>query len=212
MNQLICIIGPDGTGKTTQANLLIDSFKKKGTDYEYKWLRFYHFFSLPLLGFARLIGLSEVKTLENGEKIGYHYFYKSKLVSKIYYLFLFLDTYFLIFFKIYLPTKLFNNKLICDRFIYDTIVDLMISTGNYNAYKSNIGKLFLKLIPKNTNTVLLITDEKTLRNRRDDLFHDENLKLKIKLYKQLSEIYNIPVIDAGLPIKEIQKDLIKKIK
>ena len=70
--------------KSTQVNLLINYLKKKGVNSEYRWLRFHHFLSLPLLALARLLGLSEVKVLNNGEKIGYHYFYKSNLISTLY--------------------------------------------------------------------------------------------------------------------------------
>lgn len=158
ISRFICISGPDGTGKSTQVELLIDSLKEVGYHYEYRWLRFHHLLSLPLLAFARLIGLSEVKTLDSGEKIGYHYFYKSKIISFLYSILLLSDTAIYTTTKVYIPIYLFRKKIIYDRFIYDTLVDLMVSTGNYDIYKSNIGNLFLKLIPENTSAVMLIAN------------------------------------------------------
>ncbi|EKF86358.1 hypothetical protein [Methanobacterium formicicum] len=205
---LICVIGPDGTGKTTQIELLINYFEKNGFHYKYQWLRFYHFFSLPLLLLARFYGLSEVKILDDGEKIGYHYFHRSKLISHIYPILLFADTFLLIFFKIYLPL-LFGKKIICDRFIYDTIVDLMVSTSNYELYKSRVGKLFLMLIPRNKKIFLLISNETTLKTRREDIKKDRNIGLKIELYEKLANEFNLKTIDTQESINLVHEQLIR---
>jgi len=210
--ELICIIGPDGTGKTTQAKMLIDRLKKEGINCEYKWLRFNHFFSLPLLGLARLMGLSKVKTLKSGKKVGYHHLYKSKAISSLYPIFLLVDTLIFTTIKIYIPIKLFKKIIVCDRFIYDTMIDLMISTGNYGMYGSGIGKLFLSLIPRNSEIIMLMVDEEILRKRREDVMYDKTLNLKIELYKKLAQEFNTPIIDAGLPVEEVQENLMRAIK
>lgn len=210
--KLIGIVGPDGTGKTTQVNRLIDRLRNEGVDCEYKWMRLNHFFSLPLLAYARLLGLSEIQILDSGSKIGYHYFYKSRAISSIYPVVLFFDTLFFAIIKLHIPLKLFRKNLICDRFIYDTLVDLMISTGNYKIYKSKIGELYLGLLPKNSTIIMMIAENDILRKRRDDVMHDKILDLKIKLYRTLSKEFDIPVIDANLSIDEIHEHLMGTIK
>lgn len=210
-SKLICISGPDGTGKSTQIALLIDSLKNAGYTYEYRWLRFHHLFSLPLLGLARLLGLSEVVTLDNGDKIGYHYFYKSKIISNLYKASMFLDTLIFTTYKVYIPTMLFNKRLVCDRFIYDTIVDLMISTDDNQIYKKLTGKLLLALIPDESNIIVLITNEEYLISRREDLKHDKTLKQKIIFYSVISDTFDIPIIDASMSVYKIQNTIVKKI-
>lgn len=209
--ELIYICGPDGTGKSTQAELVIESFSKKGKIYEYRWLRFNHLFSLPLLAIARLRGLSEVQTLENGEKIGYHYFYKSKTISSIYPLLLFLDSLILSIAKLYIPRILFKKNIVCDRFIYDTLIDLIISTHKTNLHRSLIGKYFLKLVPKNTKIVMLLAEEEELKQRRADIMQDKTLEMRLDLYRNFAKKYNISVIDAGLPIDSVHKEVLKNI-
>lgn len=205
VGDLIYICGPDGAGKSTQAILLIENLKQRGMIFEYRWLRFHHFFSLPLLFIARLMGLSSVKTLKTGEKIGCHYFYKSNTISKLYPILLFLDTLLFTTIKLYIPKILFKKNILCDRFIYDTIVDVMISTGKDQFQHVKIMKLFLSLIPKDSKTILLVTNEEILKNRRNDIKFDRTIGLKIELYRKIASEFNIPLIDVNLSIEEVQK-------
>lgn len=204
LSKLICISGPDGTGKSTQVTLLIDSLEKAGYHYEYRWMRFHHLFSLPVLGLARFLGLSEVVTLDNGQKIGYHYFQKSKIFPGLYKATMLIDTLIFTMCKVSIPIKLLNKRLVCDRFIYDTIIDLMISTGDHQIYKSRTGKFLLTLIPDQSSIIILLAADDHLIGRREDLAHDKILEQKIKFYSTVSDKFNTPVIDASLPVEEVQ--------
>lgn len=207
--RLICIIGPDGTGKTTQAKMLIKYLKEKGLEYEYRWMRFHHFISLPVLGLARILGLTEVRTLPNGKKIGYHHFYKSKLISAIYPLTLYMDTLLATIFKLYVPLKVQKKRIICDRFIYDTLVDLAIDLDNLEIMNSKIAKKFLKLVPRDCLTILLLTSYKKIKERREDLKFDKSLKKRIEIYKEISKRFpQIRIIDASLDIESVHKQIL----
>lgn len=209
MGRLICISGPDGVGKTTQINFLIENYKKENIIFEYKWLRFYHLFSLFVLALARLMKLSETIQIGKNEKIGYHYFEKSHLISFLYTITLYLDTLLLTFFKVYIPLNLFQKNLACDRFIYDTLIDLMISTGNYDIYKKKIGKLFLRLMPHRNETIFLIANVNTLKARREDVKFDKNIKLKNRLYQEIAIHLNIPVINADMDRTDINRQIMR---
>ncbi|MGI6078572.1 MAG: hypothetical protein ACOYCB_10520 [Fastidiosipilaceae bacterium] len=205
--KLICIIGPDGTGKTTQANLLVDYLRQQGTDCGYKWLRFHHFFSLPVLAVARLMGLSRVETLESGKKIGYHEFHRSRLFSTVYPYVLFIDTLLFMTLKVTIPIKLFGKTIVCDRFIYDTLVDLMISTKNSDILYSGVARRYVAIIPKNCLVMAFSGDEETLRSRREDIQYDKVLPQKIHYYDLICDAFSIPTIDASLPIRTVEQSV-----
>ena len=211
VGELIYICGPDGVGKSTQAELLIEKLKKQGKMYEYRWVRFHHLLSLPLLVIARLMGLSEIETLKSGEKIGYHYFNQSKFISFLYPPLLFFDTLIYAIIKVYLPLYIFNKNLVCDRFVIDTLIDLMISTGKTNLYHLKIGKLYLNLIPEDTKILILITNERVLRSRRTDVMYDKNLKMKIKSYRKFLNYKNVLLVDASSPLKDVHEEICKKL-
>lgn len=210
--RLICIIGPDGTGKTTQAKMLIEKLREMGYEYEYRWMRFHHFISLPVLALARLMGLTEIQTLPDGRKIGYHHFYRSRLISKLYPITLYLDTVLAMIFKIYIPLKLQKKRIVCDRFIYDTLVDLAMDLDNPSFITSKIAKMFLRLVPKESKVVLLIAPYEKIKWRREDLRFDNHLKKKIETYTELKKRFiQIVTIDASSTIEAVHDQIIKAV-
>jgi thymidylate kinase len=206
--RVICIIGPDGTGKTTQVKMLIKYLKENGYNYEYRWMRFHHFISLPVLALARILGLTEIQQLPNGKKIGYHHFYKSKLISNLYMISLYLDTLLAMVFKIYIPIKIRKKYIICDRFIYDTLVDLIVDLDNFEILDSMLGRLFLKLIPKDCLVIMLLAPYEKIRDRRVDLKYDKSLEKRMGIYNKIAEKFKIKKVDASLGIKSVHKEIL----
>ena len=82
MSRFIYITGCDGTGKTTQACLLMEQLRRKQINARQIWLRFPFFFSLPLLAYARWRRLSWYEVYF-GQRYGYWDFRNSKLLQMI---------------------------------------------------------------------------------------------------------------------------------
>lgn len=205
--RFICIIGTDGTGKTTHVKILLNRLKINGRNYRYMWFRFNHLLSVFLLIYCRLVNLTIYEKID-GEKIGYHEFYRSKTISFLYPWFLFLDTIPAYVSKILIPS-IFGYNIICDRFIYDTIVDLMIDLNNFNIHKEMIGKLFISLVPKNSYIILLDLEESIIRERRKDLINDKSLTMRRIAYTKIAKEFNIPIIENGPSIQEVSKQINK---
>jgi energy-coupling factor transporter ATP-binding protein EcfA2 len=174
-NRLICIVGPDGAGKSTQAELLIERLTDQGVDCEYRWFRFSHLLSLPVLAIARILGFSEMEELESGRAIGYHHFERSSVLSWLYPIVLLLDMIFAHISAIGIPRWFSNRTIVCDRFVHDTLVGVMISTHRWSFLDSLVGRLFLRLIPADAAVIVINGDEEILRSRRDDVREDETL-------------------------------------
>lgn len=173
----------------------------------YTWFRFFHFLSLPLLAYCRLVGLTIYET-KNEQRIGRHEFYRSKIISFLYPWVLFIDMLPMYFVKIFLPLC-FGYTIICDRFIYDTLADLMIDLNDSEIHKKIVGKLYLKLIPKNTKAVLLDLDESVIRERRKDLAGDQSLGMRRKVYQQIAKEFNISAIKNDATIEKVHEKIIK---
>lgn len=203
----ICITGIDGVGKTTHVNLILEHLRKKGIKCQYKWLRFHHLFSLPLLAFCRVAGYTRVSTLGGSQKCSYHEFYKSRLISTIYPWILFFDTLLFTTIKVYIP-MFFGTSIVCDRFVYDTLIDVAVATKDYEIYRKHVGKLFLKLIPKNAHFVMLDLDKSTIFLRRPELKNDLTFDERYGLYQNFVNLFSIAVVDNNDNAKNVNKLII----
>jgi thymidylate kinase len=205
----ICIIGVDGVGKTAHVDKLREKLKNEGVKCKSTWFRFYNFLSVFLLVYCRIVGLTVYET-KNGHRIGRHDFYKSRIISALYPYILFIDMLPMYFTKIYLPRR-FGYTIICDRFVYDTLVDLMVDLRDYEIHKKDFATLYLGLAPKNVIVIHLDLDEEIIRERREDLKADSTLGQRRKLYTKLCQDLDITTIENKKPIDEVQIEIIKYI-
>jgi len=194
LNKSIYLIGTDGSGKTTYIKKLQ---KKYNINFEYIWIRSPKIFSKPLMLICRIFRLTNYKYINN-VKFGKHSFEKSKFVSFVYPYLQLLDFKIVWFFK-----KIFikNNKnMIFDRFSIDTLADIMISTKKMYIHKTWVGRQFIISIPENTILLNIYVNEKNIKKRKFDTKFDDNIELKIKVYKILCDYLNIPVFDNNKDI------------
>lgn len=208
---VLCIVGPDGAGKTTQVRILTETLEERDASVRYMWLGFRHVLSLPILGLARVFGLSETEAVPGGGAVGYHYFWRSRILSTIYPYVLFLDTLLFVVPRVYFYKYLTDTVVVCDRFVYDTLVDLMISVREYHLHTSLLGRMFVTMIPDDTRTVVLLADPAVLRTRRTDIEVDRTIDTKVELYTRLAETYDIPVVDASQPIDTTTSEIIDSL-
>jgi len=201
---LICITGIDGVGKTTHVNLILEHLRNKGTKCEYKWLRFHHLISLPLLAFCRLAGYTRVSTLGGTQKCSYHEFHRSKLISVVYPWILLMDTLLFTTVKVYIP-MFFGTTIVCDRFVYDTLIDLAVATRDHEVYNKSVGKLFLKLIPANARFIMLNLDKATVLSRREELMDDVTFDDRYELYRSFSDEFDMRVVDNGGAVEDVNE-------
>jgi len=203
-NKIIYIAGPDGIGKTTHLRHINQVVANKKT--RHIWIRSPKIISKPLMGYCRLVGLTKYKLID-GVRYGTHDFYKSAIVSWLFPVLQLID--FKIKWKIEKRKITNNDVLLFDRFNLDTLADLMVDTHNMSLHKTWIGKSFIKILPHNSKVVILEVDEKVIRYRKKDTLFDENLELKLKVYKILSRDLNIRVIDNNRDFNIVNKELIK---
>lgn len=207
LNRAIYIAGPDGVGKTMYINYIEGTIEEKKA--KHIWIRSPKILSKPLMLYCRLIGLTKYKVINN-VKYGVHDFHKSTFVS---FLFPFLQ---LIDFKIkwFLVKQRIcvDDVILFDRYNLDTLADLMVDTHNMQLHKTCLGKQFIKMLPKNSNVLILKVNENVIRERKKDTLYDENLALKIKVYEILSEDLGIKTIDNNRNIDMVKKEIINHIK
>jgi dTMP kinase len=202
----VCFTGMDGTGKTSHATKLVDRFKSMGVPCQYVWYGLMTRLSYPLMAFIYLV-------TGGYRRKDYH---KSKILKRIWNYIVILDFLYLYPSKIKFHL-LIGKNVICDRYVYDWMADLMYD-GLYNERAS---KILLKLIPKPDLVFMLDIPEVVSNSRKDDTKDAVNIKdsdnavgyLRIhrKNYLKIANSLNIPVIDATKEIKELNEEFYTQI-
>lgn len=183
------LTGPDGSGKTSLLNYLKKEFEQSNHTVTTIWIRSPKIFSKPLMVYCRMMGYTKYFRV-NDTLYGFHDFARSKFVSLVFPYLQYLDLRLVLLFK-----KTPKGIVFYDRYILDTLADLMVSTQRFDLHHKFIGKCILKLFPSSVFTLVVKVKEETIRARKRDTIYDPNLNLKLKVYEILAEDLNIETLD-----------------
>ncbi|HOM66363.1 MAG TPA: hypothetical protein PK591_11180 [Ignavibacteriales bacterium] len=201
----IYLTGPDGSGKSTLLDAIKNEFRNRGIKTTTVWIRSPKIFSKPLMAYCRLMGYTKY-FVKDGVKYGYHDFSRSKLVSFVFPILQYFDLRITLLFR-----KKNNGVILYDRFVLDTLADLMVSTRHLNLHKTIIGRLFLSLMPSSTKVFVIMVDESIIRQRKLDTLHDPNLSVKLRVYDILAKDLGFDIINNNGKIDETLITLKNKI-
>jgi len=205
--QVIIFCGLDGSGKTTQANKLVEYFRNNKIKFHYSWMRYPNKFSLPFAAFLRIMNLSGYPIPETKKKSGIKNLSSHETLKKWWKKVVLYDLKLVSKSKVFKPLKE-GHILILDRFVIDTVVELAINTGEESLIEK-ILQDFSILIPENSKIFFLDVepDISYQRNKEESI---EVLRRKRNLYLKLCEILNISVIDAKNSIQTIHEMILKE--
>ncbi len=206
---LIVFTGMDGSGKTTQANLLVEGLKKDGVEVSYVWCRWEPFFLRPL------VKKLKKDASRNQENTNYNIntlkerkrkFLKYPIIQWLWLGFFFIDYGLQIFKKI--RVRLFKKQIIVsDRIFYDSLVDQVIGLGENKRWLLNsLNSFRMRIIfPKPDMVFCIDCPEEVAFSRKHDIFTPNigYLKDRRKLYLELVDKYEWIKIDGTLPVDEI---------
>lgn len=208
--RFIYITGCDGTGKSTQARLLTEQLRLLGVKARPLWLRFPFFFSLPLLAYARLRGLSWYEEAGGAVRHGYWDFRRSWLMKTVFPWLLLLDAALAALWKVYLPLWA-GRTLVCERFVLDMLVDLALAVGDDRFYARLPGKLFPRLLPAKARTLALDLDPPAIRARRPDLASDRLLPQRLAAFRALAAGCGLPLISSRPPVEQVNAQIWQRL-
>jgi thymidylate kinase len=172
--------GIDGSGKTSIIDGVTDAINKEGVNTRYIWLRYNHYLTKLLLVFCRIVGLTKYHKVD-GQIVGYHNFYKSKIVSYLFIALTYIDTLIVTVLLVYLPSIFSKATIICDRWVLDILIDLEIDT-KLVLQNTFVSQLFFALVPDNAACFIIYRDYESVLHARDEHKIDKNFKDRYGLY------------------------------
>lgn len=191
---IVAIIGPDGSGKSTQATLLVERLNEKGYPAVYVRPIYLFYNIIASICNTNFVQISPRRNCtENKEKNKNNILSKmEKVLLKIFGYPYALGTY------AYMKFILANNKIIvCDRFFYQFLYDIY----------ENWSKFFIKFLPKPDVAFFLEGDIDLLYLRMTSHF-DTNVSREYyenvnSLYKEIAQTYGFNEINCKLSRENI---------
>ncbi len=212
---LICFIGIDGSGKSTQAEMIFDHLSKRKINVVINWGRREPFLIKPIT-----ILIKKFLLREKGGTEGKNYIYIKKSRNKYFKItalrnlwinIALLDYFFKLISRIHLPL-LKGNIVICDRYIHDAIADF---AGNFNYNSDNIRTMLknhlLRLFPKPTKVFYIDIPPEIGAKRKFDGTSIEYLKDRKRIYDLLNKEIDIIKVDGSKNIESVQKIILHEL-
>ena len=205
---VIYLCGNDGTGKTTQADLIVDALRARGIPARYVWLRFPQLVSIPVLLASRGLGITRYATID-GRRTGRWEFHRAPWLARLLLWTQVVDAAVFRLLKVDLPAAL-GTTIVLDRFALDIIVDIAAAARDAHLAESLPARLLASLT-RGWLVLVLEANADALRTRRPDLAHDPLLGPRADLYLRLADRHRkARRIDALQSIETIHEQILER--
>ncbi len=215
---LICFTGIDGSGKTTQAKLLLDWLTSKGIRSTYIWSRgeVLTIRSIFLFFGRKALGTSARKIANDKKSYSEYQSRKSKLMENPLVRMLWSAmTRFEHILQINLGIRRKLGEggvVVCDRYLWDSTIDMAVLNKKGTAWLTGWqNKVLWKLVPRPTLTFFIDIPPQEAMRRKDDIPSLEYVSRRAELYQYLASVDSFTVIDGCEEPAAIQNKIIEKV-
>jgi len=210
---LICLIGIDGSGKTTVAKQLVKTLTDKGFNVKYVWSRFEPWIAKPFIFLAKHILLKNRNIYDNYEEYSKirGYLFKNAVLSILYLAVVIPDMFIQNIIKIGVPILL-GKSIVADRYVFDTVVDIAWDKKYNVEHAVKLLKSLLFLLPKPKIVFLLDIDEEIALKRKNDIPSLEYVKGRRALYLAISkEIGAVKPLDGSKDLLTLESEILNEL-
>ena len=215
---LICIIGIDGSGKTTQARLLVDWLTSQNIKAKYIWSRGeVRTLRRIFLSIGRKALGTSSRKIANDIESSHHYQSRKSRLMKIPFVRILwsISTYIehIVQINVDIRPKLQDGYcVVCDRYFWDSNVDLaVLNNMDPERLSSKLNRFMWKLIPKPDITFVIDIPPAEAQKRKDDIPSLEYVKKRAELYRYLAKCYSLIEIDGQRDVTTINTEVIESV-
>jgi thymidylate kinase len=207
--QLICFVGIDGSGKTSNALKLLNRLKMEKRSCKYVYGRWSPVLSYPFLAFLRLVGYS--KRVEKGNRTYLERYYsRNKPVSMVWLFFVWIDVTIRTALGVLFPLRR-GKIVVCDRYVYDVMVDAMADVHDSSAMWKIPLRFVLATTPKPNVVFFMDVPESRAFARKEDTPNMEYLQVRRRLFRKMAKDFAFVEIDSTKPPNENQETILQTL-
>ncbi|NVJ64182.1 MAG: glycosyltransferase [Flavobacteriaceae bacterium] len=213
---LICIIGTDGSGKTTLSDAVVEVLQTRGESAERVWLGAESFLMKPVRGLLRLAWgkrrgkkpASAPKQGDGSQRTDYaaEIARKNALARKYGWATRFYIALVWADYRLQLALKRWRHRaadtIVADRYLFDVAINIGLTVGwspdeVVSFVRTRLGRLALPEM----RVFLRVSPEVSLQ-RKDDIFDIDYLHLRFSYYEAIARAFGFVELDGTLPIAD----------
>ncbi len=205
---LISLSGVDGSGKTTQIELLERRIRKARPNTLTVWSRWRPISSLPLLAMMKHWGYARVHSTSSIGFVETRIAQKPGLASLWCFLTQF-DNLLKTSLKVMVPL-LMGRTVICDRYVLDLLVETMADLHD-RPNKGRLGHKLLSLLPRPDRAFLIRIDPSLAFQRKPDMPTLAHFVERVHLYDEVGRKMGVHVLEGRLPLEKIHEEIWNRV-
>lgn len=214
MTELICIIGTDGSGKTTLAEALVERLQARGQKAQRVWLGSDSYLMAPVRALLKLLwARRRGKSKSAGPKPGLasqRVDYAAEIARKnalaarfgwavqIYLALIWLDYRLQLGIKRHLLRN--TGTIVADRYLFDVVVNMGLTLGWSPEEVVRYAQTRIARVSLPKVRVFLRVEPEVSMERKDDVFDIDYLRLRLRYYDAIAQGFGFTVRDGTLPI------------
>ena len=208
----INVTGIDGSGKTTMARFLTKQLRSEDVKTRYVWIKSLHTLAYLISRIFESRGWHRLVKNPNNTIVSRFELPNSRSAEKIWSIIEFISILPWIIVKVNLAI-FFGFTVVSDRYTIDSIISIAMRTRSPSFVESFLGKLLLRMIPKEAAVIYLDVDLDTVLKRKHDIeYTADEIQGQIVLYRLLAEKMGAYLIDTTmLSIEDVEKKVVDYI-
>jgi dTMP kinase len=206
---LVCLVGMDGTGKSTLSKKLVENMNEHGIKTKYVWSGLEPMILKPFFWVGKALFIPRHEPTP-GTYMRYsttlRKVLRNPLMRTVYESIFCLDYAIQLLLNVRIP-MMRGASVVSDRYVYDVLIDLAVVLSYTERKMSYMLRAFERLLPKPSLVLLIDAPEEVAIKRKDDIPSITHLSERRELYLSLAKQYGFTIIDGTNTLPALQSTI-----